>query len=89
MDYPEQVTELFELMNEQEGPILEATCRLKPPLVHFADNMSSDNMTGFYAEFMQPGHRRRLSRLHQAGIPVAVHLDGTVRSLRLPDLGGK
>lgn len=85
IDHMSEITDLFELMSAQEEPILDAVCEASPPLVHFADNMSSDNMTGFYAELMESGHRRRLDRLHGAGIAAAVHLDGTVRGL-LPKL---
>lgn len=85
MDFPELVRDIFRLMEKQEEPILEAVCELRPPLVHFADNLSSDTITGFYEELMEPGHRHRIARLHQAGIKCAVHLDGAVRGL-LPKL---
>ena len=85
MDYPELMRDVFRLMAEQEEPILDAVCGLRPPLVHFADNLSSDTITGFYGELMEPGHRHRITRLHQAGIKCAVHLDGVVRGL-LPKL---
>lgn len=64
---------------------MDAVCRLAPPLVHFADNLTSDNFTGLYDEFMAPVHRNRLARLHAAGVKAAVHLDGTIRGL-LPKL---
>ena len=77
------------LMAEQEEPILAAVCALGPPLVHFPDNLSSDNLTGYYDTHMAGVHRHRLSRLHAAGIKAAVHLDGTVRGLlpKLVDVG--
>lgn len=86
-DYPTEIEEIFALMHEQEEPIIEAVCEIAPPLVHFADNMSSDNMAGFYDDLMAAGHRRRLERFHRAGIPCAVHLDGVVRGL-IPKLSG-
>jgi hypothetical protein len=72
-------------MAEQEDPILEAICDLKPPLVHFPDNLSSDNLTTYYDARMRDAHSERLGRLHAAGIKAAVHLDGTVKGL-LPKL---
>ena len=84
-DYSEIVKEVFNLMQDQELPIIDRICRLAPPLVHFADNMSSDNMSGYYHDLMEPGHRARLERFHSAGIKCAVHLDGVVESL-LPKL---
>jgi len=85
MDHPDRVREIFALMHEQEKPAIDAVCRLAPPLVHFADNMSSDNMAGFYREFMEQGHRYRIERFHGAGTKCVVHLDGVVRGL-LPQL---
>ncbi len=85
LDFPELVRDIFRLMEKQEEPILDAVCGLHPPLVHFADNLSSDTITGFYEELMEPGHRHRIARLHKAGIKCAVHLDGVVQGL-LPKL---
>lgn len=84
-DCPAKCDEVLRLMEEQEGPILEAVCELAPPLVHFPDNLTSECMTGYYDARMAAGHRRRLERLHAAGIRAAVHLDGTVKGL-LPKL---
>lgn len=84
-DHPELVREILTLMEEQEGPVVEAVCRLAPPLVHFPDNLSSSNFTGFFDEFMAEPYRRRLTAFHAAGIACAVHLDGTVKGL-LPKL---
>jgi hypothetical protein len=84
-DCPQKCDEVLRVMEEQEGPILDAVCELAPPLVHFPDNLSSDCTTGFYDARMAGGHRRRLDRLHAAGVRSAVHLDGTVRGL-LPKL---
>jgi hypothetical protein len=87
VDCPEKVAEFSRLMEEQEGPMLDAVCALAPPLVHFCDNLSSECTTNLYDAHMAPGHRRRLERLHAAGIKCAVHLDGTVKGL-LPKLVG-
>ena len=84
-DYPDQVAHIFGLMEAQESPVLDAVCAAGPPLVHFADNLSSDNLAGLYDRHMAPTHRRRLARLHDAGVKCAVHLDGTVKGL-LPKL---
>lgn len=85
MDHEEKVSGLFEMMEEQETPILDAVCETAPPVVHFPDNLSSDNFAGLYDEYMAAGHKRRIERLHKAGVRCAVHLDGTVRGL-LPKL---
>ncbi len=84
-DCPGKVAAVLRLMAEREAPLIEAVCAAAPPLVHFPDNLDSENLTGFYDEFMAADHRRRLARLHRAGIRCAVHLDGAVRGL-LPKL---
>ncbi len=84
-DFPEAMQEALDLMEEQEAPVLAAVCAEAPPLIHFADNLSSSNLGGLYDAYMAGPHRRRLERLHAAGVRVAVHLDGTVRGL-LPKL---
>jgi len=84
-DCETKVQHALDLMATQEIPILEEICQVRPPLVHFPDNLSSENFTGFYDQFMAPNHRQRLARLHAAGIKAAVHLDGTVKGL-LPKL---
>ena len=85
MDCPDKVRRALGLMEAQEAPIVDEVCRRVPPLVHFPDNLSSDNLTGYYDEHMRDRHRARLDRLHAVGIRAAVHLDGSVRGL-LPKL---
>jgi hypothetical protein len=85
MDHEDKVRRIFSLIEAQQEPILDAVCRLAPPVVHFADNLSSDNFTSLYDDFMAPGHRHRLAKLHAAGVKAAVHLDGAIRGL-LPKL---
>jgi len=84
-DCPAKVAAALRLMEEQEAPILDALCQVRPRLVHFPDNLSSDNLAGYYNKYMAGAHTRRISRLHEAGIRAAVHLDGAVRGL-LPKL---
>ena len=84
-DCPDLVSHLFALMEAQEAPIIDAVCQAAPPLVHFADNLSSDNLAGYYDRYMAGPHSGRLERLHAAGVSCAVHLDGTVAAL-LPKL---
>ncbi len=85
LDHAELTRHALALMEAQEIRILEAVCELAPPLVHFPDNLSSDNLTSLYDEYLAPTHARRLRMLHAAGIKAAVHLDGTVQGL-LPKL---
>jgi hypothetical protein len=84
-DCPQKFSEVLQLMEDQEAPILDAVCDLAPPLVHFPDNLSSDCTTSLYDDYLAGVHRRRIDRLHAAGVKCAVHLDGTVQGL-LPKL---
>jgi hypothetical protein len=84
-DCREKVERVFGLMTEQETPIVDAVCAAAPPVVHFIDNLSSDNFTGLYDRYMAPIHRWRIERLHAAGVRSVIHLDGTVKGL-LPKL---
>lgn len=95
-DCEDKVMQALALLEAQEEPILQAVRELAapqaaqtggqaPPLVHFPDNLSSDNLTGYYDVHMRDRHRGRIERLHAAGIKCAVHLDGAVRGL-LPEL---
>jgi hypothetical protein len=81
LDNLQTVERIFEVMNEQEKPVIDALCGAEVPLVHFADNLSSDNFTGYYDAYMGPGHRRRIERFHSGGVYCAVHLDGWVEGL--------
>jgi len=81
MDYPERIDYIFTMMQEQEKPLLRALAEVKPPLVHFADNVSADNMTGYFDRYMRNVYESRLDVLHGAGIACAVHLDGVVRGI--------
>jgi hypothetical protein len=84
-DCPEKCAEVLRLMEDQEGPVVDAVCELGPPLVHFPDNLSSECMTRLYDVHLAGTHQRRIERLHAAGVKCAVHLDGTVKGL-LPKL---
>ena len=85
MDCPEKIAAALQMMEQQESPILDAVCELAPPLVHFPDNLCSECSTRLYDKHMADTHRRRIDRLHAAGVRCAVHLDGAVRGL-LPKL---
>ena len=84
-DCEDKVRRVLEAMDIQASAVLDAVCAAAPPLVHFADNLSSDNLTGLYDPFMADHHHRDVQRLHEVGSACAVHLDGAVRGL-LPKL---
>ena len=89
MDYPDLIEKILGLFEQQEKPIIEALCKIAPPLVHFADNLTSDCYTSYFDKYMAEPYRRRLGALHCADVKCAVHLDGTVRGLlpKLADIG--
>lgn len=84
-DCKERVCQALMMMEAQESPILDSICKLAPPVVHFPDNLASENFTGYYDTHMRERHRKRLDQLHASGVKAAVHLDGAVRGL-LPKL---
>lgn len=81
MDYPETVQKLFALMTRQEDVLLDAICAARPPLVHFADNVSADNMAGYFDTYMREVYEHRVEKLHRAGVCCAVHLDGVIKGI--------
>ncbi len=85
LDCPDLIRCILELFEKQEKPVLDAVCKAAPPLVLFADNLTSEVYTPYFDEFMAEPYRRRIDQLHAAGVRCAVHLDGTVRGL-LPKL---
>ena len=91
IDEPQLTGAVLDQLERLEGPILEGVCVLasqiapKLLLVHFADNLTSEVYTPFFATQMATRYQRRIEKLHAADIRCAVHLDGTVRGL-LPRL---
>ena len=91
LDEPGLTGAILDEMERLEQPILEGLARLAgqvapdPLLVHFADNLTSEVYTPFFASHMAARYERRLEQLHRAGIRCAVHLDGTLKGL-LPKL---
>ncbi len=84
-DQEESLSQILAAMESQEATVLEALCEVCPAIVHFPDNLSSENLAGYFEDHMRRGYQRRLGILHSAGIATAVHLDGTVAAL-LPKL---
>jgi len=89
MDYPDRMKHIFRMMTEQEKPLLQSLAKLQPPLVHFADNVSGDNMSGYFDKYMRNVYGERLQILHPAGVPCAVHLDGVINDIagKIADVG--
>ena len=85
IDHPNLMKEILGLFELQEQPIIEAICKVAPPLLHFPDNLTSEFYTPFFDEYMAGPYRKRLEALQAANVKCAVHLDGTVKGL-LPKL---
>ena len=80
-DAPEEVEATLAAIEEAEHASFEIFVREEPPLVHFADNLSCENVAGYFDRWMRPYYLRRLNELHAADIRAAVHLDGTIGGL--------
>lgn len=85
IDRPATVERVLDHLERQEAGVLAAVSETRPPLVHFADNLSSDAYTSFFDRHMADRYARRLAALHAAGVRAAVHLDGSLAGL-LPRL---
>jgi hypothetical protein len=48
LDQPARMRRALDLMEKQEQPVLDALYAAAPPLVHFPDNLSSDNFASLY-----------------------------------------
>jgi hypothetical protein len=81
MDEAELINRLLNLLEDLEENILEAICEIRPPLVHFPDNLTSEVYVPFFDTHMAERYQRRVERLHNRGIRCAVHLDGTVKGM--------
>jgi len=88
-DAPEEVQKTLEAIEEANRQAFRLCTEAQVPLVHFPDNLSSENSAGYFDRYMRPYYRQHLDELHEANIRAAVHLDGTVRALlpRLADVG--
>ncbi len=81
MDCEGLINDVLFLLDSQEMPILEAVSPVAPPLIHFADNLTSDFYTPFFQIYMKDSYEKRLDILHKSNIKCAVHLDGMVKGL--------
>jgi len=86
VDAPEEIDETLRVLEEVTLPAYQIAIENRPALVHLPDNLSSENSTGYFDRYMRGYYERCLAALHEAGIPTAVHLDGTIKGL-LPKLG--
>jgi len=84
-DVPDEVEKTLAVLEGVNQIGFQIAIQAKPPLIHFPDNLSSENSAGYFDRYMRGYYGRCLAELHEAGIPAAVHLDGTVRGL-LPKL---
>jgi hypothetical protein len=84
-DAPGEVQQVLEVLEETNRPAFRTARDARLPLIHIPDNLSSANAAGYFDTYMRGYYERRLGELHEAGIPAAVHLDGTIRGL-LPKL---
>ena len=80
-DVPREVEAALSAVEDANRPVLEIVAHEAVPLVHFGDNLSCENVGGYFDRFMRPYYRRCLNGLHAACIPAAVHLDGTIGTL--------
>ena len=77
-DAPDLLGEVLLEMDRLADPVYHALVEYGPEVVHFADNISGENVGSFWDQHMAPVYRRRLQQLHDAGVICVIHNDGTV-----------
>jgi uroporphyrinogen-III decarboxylase len=85
-DEPSLVERAVEAMAATDDPYYEIAGRSKAPVAYIGENLTSEVVSpALFDRFYAPYYRRRSDQLHEAGKPVYVHIDGTLRGL-LPRL---
>lgn len=84
-DASEEVEKTLQVIEKANRDVFQVCIESRVPLVHFPDNLSSENSAGYFDRYMRSYYQRRLGELHEAGIAAVVHLDGTIKGL-LPKL---
>jgi len=89
VDAPDLFADVLRELDRLHDPAYEALAEYAPPVVHFADNISGDNVGSFWDAHMAPVYRRRIEQLHAAGIVCVIHNDGAVRPVlgRIAEVG--
>ena len=72
-DHEGLVREVLDRMEAQEEPIVERSSSWRRRWFIFPTISPARTSAGLYDEFMGPGHRRRIERLHKGGVKCAVH----------------
>jgi len=84
-DAPDEMAHTLEVIAQASDPAFRICAQARFPLVHFIDNLSSENVTGYFDCYMRRYFERWLEGFHEAGVASVNHLDGTIRGL-LPKL---
>ncbi len=84
-DEPAAVEDTLAVIDQANDAAFDALVAGPAELVHFCDNLDSNNCASYWSAYLGNYYDRRLRQLHAAGKVAAVHLDGTVRGL-LPKL---
>jgi len=83
-DVPIALDEALACLRQDFDRGLAAAEQSPAPLLHLGDNLSAQNVGGFFDRHLRGDYERAAARLHRAGKYVAVHLDGTMRGLLGP-----
>jgi len=77
LDYPATVREVVDRINDNTLALIDLLASSPAEIICMGDNFSSDiQPPRFYSEWSRPYDVEAISRLHQAGKFVAVHIDG-------------
>lgn len=79
-DWPDTLQECVDQINDNNLDGIDLLCDSPAEIIILGDNFSSDiQPPSFFAQFSADFYREAISRLHQAGKYVAVHIDGMLR----------
>lgn len=79
-DWPRTVREVVDQINEANLRWVDLAACSPAEVILMGDNFSTDIQSpGFFAEWSAAYYREAISRLHEAGKCVAIHIDGRLR----------
>ncbi|MBC7236939.1 MAG: hypothetical protein H5T69_13950 [Chloroflexi bacterium] len=85
VEEPAEFEETLDVLSTAFDRAAEAALNVPADCFMIPENLSSEVVgRRFYERFVQPWERKWVTRLHQAGKPAFIHMDGTLRGLLRP-----
>jgi hypothetical protein len=82
VDAPEQMAEIFAIMERQYDLAAQITVDSPAECIMIPENLSSEVVgAGYYKRYLRPYESRWINRIRQAGKYSFIHMDGTLKGL--------